>query len=65
MAHPSKNLPKNLYYINSQDELTAPEGRHFFSITSLDGGAVNVKGVVYTSLWMLVSWTTMTLPLDT
>ena len=44
MAHPSKNLPKNLYYINSTDELTAPEGRHFFSITSLDGGTVNVKG---------------------
>lgn len=44
MAHPSKNLPKNLYYINSTDELTAPEGRHFFSVTSLDGGTVTLKG---------------------
>jgi hypothetical protein len=44
MAHPSKNLPKNLYYVNSTNELVAPEGRHFFSVTSLDGGTVTLKG---------------------
>ena len=44
MAHPSKNLPKNLYYVSTNDELVAPEGRHFFSVTSLDGGAVTLKG---------------------
>tara|TARA_Y100001937_G_scaffold94152_1_gene127633 strand:- start:1962 stop:2333 length:372 start_codon:yes stop_codon:yes gene_type:complete len=44
MAHPSKNLPKNLYYVSTADELVAPEGRHFFSVTSLDGGTVTLKG---------------------
>ena len=44
MAHPSKNLPKNLYYVDNAVELVAPEGRHFFSITALDGGNVTVKG---------------------
>lgn len=44
MAHPSKNLPKNLYYLNDANELVAPEGRHFFSVTSLDGGTVSLKG---------------------
>jgi hypothetical protein len=44
MAHPSKNLPKNLYYLNDENELVAPEGRHFFSVTSLDGGPVTLKG---------------------
>lgn len=44
MAHPSKNLPKNLYYVSTADELVAPEGRHFFSVTSLDGGTVALKG---------------------
>ena len=44
MAHPSKNLPKNLYYVSTNDELVAPEGRHFFSVTSLDGGTATLKG---------------------
>ena len=36
---PIKNLPKNLYYINSTDKLTAlKEGTSL--ITSLDGGTV-------------------------
>ena len=44
MAHPSKNLPKNTYYLDDANALTAPEGRHFFSITALSGGTVTVKG---------------------
>ena len=44
MAHPSKNLPKNLYYVSNAEELVAPDGRHFFSVTSLDGGTVTLKG---------------------
>jgi len=44
MAHPSKNLPKNLYYLKDANAVTAPEGKHFFSVTSLDGGTIQVKG---------------------
>lgn len=44
MAHPSKNLPKNLYYVSNNQALVAPEGRYFFSVTSLDGATVTVKG---------------------
>lgn len=44
MAHPSKKTPKNLYYINTADELVAPAGRNFFSVTSLDGGTIKLKG---------------------
>ena len=44
MAHPSKNLPSNLYYLSDANTLTAPEGRHFFSVTSLDSGTITVKG---------------------
>lgn len=44
MAHPSKNTPKNLYYVDTTTQLDAPSGRHFFSITSVDGGTATVTG---------------------
>jgi len=44
MAHPSKNTPKNLYYVDTTTQLDAPSGRHFFSITSIDGGTATVTG---------------------
>lgn len=44
MAHPSKNIPKNTYYIDSTNELAAPENRHFFSIVAVVGGTVTVNG---------------------
>ena len=40
---PIKKSP-SLYYVDNAVELVAPEGRHFFSITALDGGNVTVKG---------------------
>ena len=46
MAHPSKNLTQESYYVDNAVELVAPEGRHF-SITALDGGNVTVKGGVF------------------
>jgi len=44
MAHPSKNTPKNLYYVDETNALSAPENRHFFSIVAVVGGDVTLNG---------------------
>lgn len=44
MAHPSKNTPKNLYYVDETNALNAPENRHFFSIVAVVGGDVTLNG---------------------